>query len=101
MARFLIDVDNSDWLDEKWDTISEDETMEVHTLDDTTEGQFYMELTDDEITLNLFKAVHLAVVDHVEDLRDEDGDFFLEDTNDFDAKTVLEKALKHYNKLMK
>lgn len=101
MARYLIDVDNPEWLDEKWDSISNDELMEVQTLDNTTEGQFYMELTDDGITSNLFKAVHLSVVDHVKELHDEDGDFFMEDPSDFDAKKVFKHALEHYKKLMK
>ena len=100
MARYLIDVDNEDWLDENWETISADDLVETHTLDKSSEGQFYTELTDDEITQNLFEAVHLAIVDRIGELEDEDGEFFLEDKEDFDAKKVLNNALKHYKRLM-
>ena len=100
MARFILDVDNENWLKENWENVSDiNEVMEIHTLDVSNEGQFYTELTDSGITMSLFKAVHLAVVERVAELEDEDGVFRLEEDEEFNIEKVLKQTLKHYNTL--
>lgn len=74
-----------------------DDLIECVLLDESNEGQFYMDLTDGEITKNIFTKVHESIVRNIHENDDDDGpEHICKEKDVFADLEVEEPAQKKY-----